>query len=96
MVGWGGGGVVRNISSPLSGGIKYFPTLFFGGAGVRVPNFMVEFWNTLHTPQYTYFMTGPLAVSGFFAGSVFERRLSLPEQWGGLNPSRPLPARGWG
>jgi hypothetical protein len=33
--GWvcgGGGGGVRNISSPLRGGIKYFPTLLGGGA----------------------------------------------------------------
>ena len=28
----GGGGGVRNISSPLRGGIKYFPTLLGGGA----------------------------------------------------------------
>ena len=46
VIGWGGGGGVRNISSPLRGGIKYFPTLLGG-----VPNFMVEFWNTLHPPS---------------------------------------------
>jgi hypothetical protein len=43
--GWG----LRNISSPLRGGIKYFPTLLGG-----VPNFMVEFWNTLHPPPSTH------------------------------------------
>ena len=45
-LGAGGGGGVRNISSPLRGGIQYFPTLLGG-----VPNFMVEFWNTLHPPS---------------------------------------------
>ena len=49
IVGVRGGGGVRNISSPLRGGIKYFPTLLGG-----LPNFMVEFWNTLHhTPPPT-------------------------------------------
>ena len=57
VIGWvrGGGGGVRNISSPLRGVLNIFRR-FWGG----VPNFMVEFWNTLHPPQYTYFMTGPL------------------------------------
>ena len=40
VIGWvcvcvGGGGGVRNISSPLRGGIKYFPTLF-GGGGCQI------------------------------------------------------------
>ena len=49
-----GGRGVRNISSPLRGGVLNIWRRFWG-----VPNFMVEFWNTLHHPQYTYFMTGP-------------------------------------
>jgi hypothetical protein len=47
--GGGGGGEVRNISSPLMGGIKYFPTL------LGVPNFMLEFWNTLHPPVHIFY-----------------------------------------
>ena len=43
--GGGGGGTKHFIS--FEGGIKYFPTLFFWGG---VPNFMVEFWNTLPPP----------------------------------------------
>ena len=45
LVGWGGGGV-RNISSPLRGVLNIFQRFWWGG----VPNFMVEFWNTLHPP----------------------------------------------
>ena len=56
MIGWvGRGGGLRNISSPLRGVLNIFQRFWVGGA----PNFMVEFWNTLHPPQYTYFMTGP-------------------------------------
>ena len=42
----GGGGGVGNISSPLRGGIKYFPTLL-GGA-----KFYGRIWNTLHPPVH--------------------------------------------
>ena len=44
VIGWvrGGGGGVRNISSPLRGVLNIFRR-FWG-----MPNFMVEFWNTLH------------------------------------------------
>jgi hypothetical protein len=37
VIGWVrgvGGGGVRNISSPLKGGIKYFPTLLGGGCQI--------------------------------------------------------------
>ena len=53
LVGWGG--EVRNISSPLRGVLNIFQRFYSN----FMPNFMVEFWNTLHPPQYTYFMTGP-------------------------------------
>ena len=51
VIGWvrwgGGGGGVRNISSPLrGGGVLNIFRRFWG-----VPNFMVEFWNTLHPPS---------------------------------------------
>ena len=42
---WVRGGV-RNISSPLRGGVLNNFRRFWGG----VPNFMVEVWNTLHPP----------------------------------------------
>ena len=45
--GGGGGGGTKHFIS-FEGGIKYFPMLFGGGG---VPNFMVEFWNTLHPPS---------------------------------------------
>ena len=55
VIGWGGGGI-RNISSPLrgGGGIKYFPTLWGGGA-----KFYGRILEYPPPPQYTYFMTGP-------------------------------------
>ena len=36
VIGWvrAGGGEVRNISSPLRGSIKYFPTLLGGGCQI--------------------------------------------------------------
>ena len=49
-----GEGGVRNISSPLRGGIKYFPTLLGGGA-----KFYGRILEYPPPPQYTYFMTGP-------------------------------------
>ena len=43
VIGWVGGGGTKHFIS-FEGGIKYFPTVW--GC---VPNFMVKFWNTLHT-----------------------------------------------
>ena len=51
------GGRVRNISSPLGGRIKYFPTLLGGGGGAKFYGRILEY---PPSPQYTYFMTGPL------------------------------------
>jgi hypothetical protein len=87
LVGCARGGGVRNISSPLREVLNIFRR--FGGGGG--PNFMVEFWNTLHPPhpQYTYFMTGPLGtdkscivqlIQGqrVLLGVFLHRRLGLP------------------
>ena len=43
VIGWvRGGGGVRNISSPLKGGIKYFPMLL-GGGGAKFYGRILEY-----------------------------------------------------
>jgi hypothetical protein len=51
---WGGGGGTKHFL-PFEGGVLNIFRRFWG-----VPNFMVEFWNTLHPPVHILYDRSPI------------------------------------